>query len=221
MLTLLVTLIVSCQTTDPRTITVSDHVTYRRTRSYDAPVVQTTNPGEAYAAIHGSLYRESARRYERAFGVGNYALQMWPEDRRVSVIAYNLSWLALFMTEPPLLDADRFLAAYESNLLGFARARYYAEAAARLGQREDQFYAEQGQRLLTIIDRGYERQNVLVDFLGAQHNAVVRAYIHADPDYVRLALEQLRDIQARHPDWLPEVIEANMQELREVVQSDD
>jgi hypothetical protein len=198
----------SCATElDPQNIYLEDYVQPRAESLFLEPQKESDSPEKGLYLVDHYYYKNYEEAFNEAIAYGNYYLSTWYETDYASQIANRLAWISLFLVD----DQYGSFPEFDENIYHFCRSLFFINKSITYD--EEEYWVLRGADFKTVLDYGYSNLPVLSDYLTVKRMVFIEIPMKRDLGLVLDAIERLKYIRARYPDWLPNIVQADLEEL--------
>lgn len=209
--------LISCQSAPARrTVRIEAIYLERQDPDFLQDQLASPNPDSGYLSIDRLFYEHTPQSLREMLRYGNYFLVSYPEDSKSASIANRMAWASLFLVEELSPAAPDFFEDYGRTLEMFNRTLFYATQSELLDTRDH--WKQRATDFRNIVEQGFAEQSALFTYLQAQRLRRVEVMTRDDYQAVfRDAQRILRDLQHRHPQWLPEIVATDLSNLEQMI----
>lgn len=198
----------SCVTElEPQNIYLEDYVQPRAESLFLEPQKESESPEKGLYLVDHYYFKNYEEAFKEAISYGNYYINTWYETDYASQIANRLAWVSLFLVDDNYGSFQEF----DENMYNFCRSLFYINKSITYD--EEEYWVLRGADFKTVLDNGYSNLPVLSDYLAVKRMIFIEIPMKRDLRLVDDAIERLKHIRARYPDWLPNIVQADIDEL--------
>ena len=197
---------IGCMTSETIVLHVTDYIQSRTSDVFLEPKEKSESPEKALTMIDHMYNKNYEDAFLQALAYGNYFLSTWYGTDYASQVANRMAWLSLFLVDDHYSTFNEF----DENIYNFCRAIFYANKSIDYDKKS--YWTSAGSDLKEVIVYGYKNPIVLSHYLDVKRLIYIDIPNKRDINLVKKSIEELQAIFERYPDWLPQIVESDLQD---------
>lgn len=143
----------------------------------------------------------------------NFFNDQWPEHRNNVYANYYASWSSLYLLDERDITGIGGFTNYDRYITRFFQAHWYAKRVISKAKVGNDAVFKAGRQLVSLTDAGRLNPHILHAFLKARHTMDIKAHNRRDRRVFDASLREFKELQRRHPQWLPQLVREHITEL--------
>lgn len=203
----LIVIFIGCASSETITLRVTDPVSSRSLDQFYEPQTPSQSPEKALNTIDHLYYKNYSDAFTQAISYGNYFLSTWHGTDYAAQIANRMAWMALFLVDEKYTTFKDF----EENIYNLCRAMYYANKSIEYDKYGNYHWVNAGADLKNVIIYGYRDPLTLSEYLRIKRLINIEIPNKRDLKLVEESIRALQAIIDRKSDWIPEIIQTDLE----------
>ncbi len=175
----------------------------------------SNSPEHCYNFILNSYRSDTKIGFINTMRHANYFNQKWENHRNNVYANYYAAWSSLYLIDESAIETIGRFDRYDRYITNFYQAQWYAKIVLSKAETGNDMVFKAGRELVSLTEEGRTNPRILHIFLQARHTIDIKAYNYQDTALFEKSLQEFQEIRRRHPQWLPQVILAQIRELEE------
>jgi hypothetical protein len=194
-------------------VTILDPLHDRQPYPFLEKIISSPTVEDSRNLLYFNYRTDSRTGFDNVIGHTNYLNAQWPEHGHTVSANFYASWSSLYLLDGRDIMGIGGFANYDRYITRFFQAQWYAKQVLSKAKSGHDNIFKAGRQLVSLTDAGRMNSHILHAFLKARHIMDIEAHKRRDRRVFEASLREFKELQRRHPQWLPQLVQEHIDEL--------